>query len=313
MFGYMAGDPAATRSQPVWLGASGKVEPVAHDGALSPDGKLIAKATGAIGVQNIKVWDTEREVLTSVTSDSLNHRGPLWAPDGRHLVWTSRNKGTAVLWWGRADGGGQPHKLLQQNAPTYSFPGSFSPDGRLLAYHDESLETSSDIWILPLDLSDPEKPKAGTPVPFIRSPATELRPVFSPDGKWIAYGSQESGTWEVYVRPYPGPGGRWQISAGDGYSARWSRKRKQILYSTVDGRILVSDYEVRGDTFVAGKPRLWTERRIGRELDFGVFDLSPDGERILTSVNPNEATDRKTSVHATLLFNFLDELKRRVP
>jgi Tol biopolymer transport system component len=93
-----------------------------------------------------------------------------------------------------------------------AIPWSFSPEGQRLAYYANSPDTGFDIWTLPLDLTDPDHPKSGKPEPFLRTPASELLPRFSPDGRWIAYRSEESGTNEIYVRPFPsGSGGKWQI------------------------------------------------------------------------------------------------------
>ena len=136
--------------------------------------------------------------------------------------------------------------------------------------------------------------------------------MFSPDGRWMSYSSNESGAREVYVRPYPGPGGKWRISTAGGHLSRWSRNGRQLFYTTAEGRIMVSDYEVKGDTFVAGKPRPWNDVRISSNLGTAYFDLAPDG-RILTSVSPTDTPERKESVHVTFLLNFFDELKRRAP
>ena len=115
----------------------------------------------------------------------------------------------------RSDGSGEPQQLL---ASQYNIcPWSFSPDGRRLAYYEGNPKTGADIWTITLDTSDPDHPKVGKPEPFLATPLNEWGPMFSPDGRWIAYGSDESGTQEVYVRPFPaGRGGKWQISNSGG-------------------------------------------------------------------------------------------------
>ena len=138
--------------------------------------------------------------------------------------------------------------------------------------------------------------------------------MFSPDGRWIAYASQETGRLEIYVRPFPGPGGRWQIPASDGISVpRWSRTGRQILFVTPDGQIMAVDYEIQGDSFRAGKPRPWTEARISSNMGRAIFDLTPDGQRVLTYVNPVDTVEQRSSVHVTFLLNFFDDLRRRLP
>jgi serine/threonine-protein kinase len=128
-----------------------------------------------------------------------------------------------ALFWIRSDGGGEPQRLLEIQAPLV--PWSFSPDGKRLAFIEVDPETLADIWTLPLDLSDPDHPKPGKPELFLRTPADEQVATFSPDGRWIAYRSDESGIIQIYVRPFPAAGGgKWQISAGGGRGFRSGRR-----------------------------------------------------------------------------------------
>jgi len=121
-------------------------------------------------------------------------------------------------------------------------------------------ETRQDLWTLPLDLTDPDHPKPGKPEPFLLTPANESVPRFSPDGRWIAYRSDESGNPEIY-RPFPaGVGGKWQISSGGGLYAFWSSNDREIFYETADNRIMVVDYTVDGASFVPSKPRVWFDK-----------------------------------------------------
>ena len=136
--------------------------------------------------------------------------------------------------------------------------------------------------------------------------------MFSPDGRWIAYHSTESGRFEVFVRPFPGPGGKWQISTAGGSFATWSQKRHELFYVAPDNRIMVASYTVDGDSFKADKPRLWSEQAIlQNQAGFRSFDLHPDGDRIAAAVpagQPEEKLDR-----VTFIFNFFDELRRIAP
>src|SRR5947207_712586 len=123
------------------------------------------------------------------------------------------------------------------------------------------METGKVLFMLPLDLSDPEHPKPGAPQPLLTSPAAERYAAFSPDGKWIAYASDESSRNEIYVRRVSEPGGKWQVSAASGNMPMWSRQGHQLFY-VAGNRIMVADYEVTGNSFSAGKPRLWSPAQI---------------------------------------------------
>jgi Tol biopolymer transport system component len=180
----------------------------------------------------------------------------VWAPDGRHIVFES---GTSVFWT-RSDGAGDPGATGEFKQ---FVPWSMSSDGRRRAYFEVNPDTGFDIWTLPLDFSDPNHPRAGKPEPFLRTPADELIPMFSPDGRWIAYRSNESGGPEIYVRPFPAAGGgKWQISSGGGLYGLWSKDGHELYYETTDNRIMVVDYTVDGATFVSSKPRLWSDTQI---------------------------------------------------
>jgi serine/threonine-protein kinase len=137
--------------------------------------------------------------------------------------------------------------------------------------------------------------------------------MFSPDGRWIAYGSDESGRAEIYVRSFPpGRGGKAQISTGGARFGIWSNNGRDLFYKTPDRRIMVLDYTVNGDSFVPGKPRLWSEKQVG-DSTFTNLDLAPDGKRFAVFPLPEPAGPEKGMAHVTFLENFLDELRRRVP
>ena len=181
-----------------------------------------------------------------------------------------------------------------------------------MAFSENTPESSWDIYTLPLDLSDPEHPKAGKAEPFLRTPAMESRPLFSPDGHWLAYQSNESSQFEVFVRPFPGPGGKWQISTGGGMMPVWSRNGRELFYRTIDSRILVANYTARGDTFQADKPKLWSEKSLPSAGSHSNFDLAPDGKRFAVILAPGGGEEKPPN-HVTFLLNFFDELRRKAP
>jgi serine/threonine-protein kinase len=140
-----------------------------------------------------------------------------------------------------------------------------------------------------------------------------MLPRFSPDGRWIAYRSNESGSPEIYVRPFPtASGGRWQISIGGGIYALWSNNGRELFYETADNRIMMVDYTVDGASFVPGKPRLWSDRQLFY-TGTSNLDVAPGGKRFAVFSIPETAPREKGSVHVTMLLHFFDELKRRLP
>src|SRR5262249_37296610 len=161
--------------------------------------------------------------------------------------------------WQRADGTGEVQRLTESS--NEQFPASFHPSGKYLAF-DETTQNSDDLMILPIEGDDTSGWKPGKPSVFLNTPAREMEPMFSPDGRWIASMSNESGRFEVFVRPFPGPGGKWQISTAGGTRTAWSRPRRELFYMAPDNRIMVVSYTVEGDSFKADKPRLWSAQAI---------------------------------------------------
>ncbi len=162
-----------------------------------------------------------------------------------------------------------------------------------------------------------------TPSPANRSsslgtPSNEYEPAFSPDGRWIAYSSNESGRYEVYVRPFPGGAasgsGKWQISTGGGSHPIWSRNGRELFYEGPGNHITAAAYTATADAFATDKPHPWSNAQI---LDPAAIlwnlDLAPDGKRFAVFPRPDATGEQKGSVHVTVLLNFFDELRRRVP
>jgi serine/threonine-protein kinase len=316
-FVYMAGRNAAQKWQVAWLESSGKMQPATATAGvyavprLSPDGRKLALLADG----DIHVYDLERDTPTRLTftvdsslsgHDPVSGVGtPVWA-DNEHVVFSSGSG----LYWMRSDGVGDRLRLLE--SPN-SRPWSVSSDGRRLAYFERSPDTGFDIWTLPLDLSDPDHPRPGKPEPFLRTPSDELLPRFSPDGHWIAYRSNETGTDEIHVRPYPpASGSKWQISTEGGLYAFWSKNGHELFYQTADNRIMVVDYTVNGPSFVAGKRHLWSDKQLFY-TGTSNLDLAPNGKRFVVFSMPESAPGDKSSVHVTMLLNFFDELKRKLP
>ena len=174
--------------------------------SISPDGRLLA-----IGLESGKdldtwIYDIQRQSMSRLTYTALGAIYPVWMTDGKHVIFSSRSSEGRAIKWIRSDGAGDVQTLLRSEhskaGATGSLgdhvlvdiePYSISSDGRRLAYAETSPDTGQDLWTLTLDLNDPEHPKPGKPEPFLRTPADERDPALSPDGRWIAYVSTESG------------------------------------------------------------------------------------------------------------------------
>ncbi len=275
---------------------------------FSPDGKRLALGIESRGL-DVYVYDFATDVLTRLTFGGQLAYNPVWAPDGKHLVYQQVSGDTQSLEWIRSDGAGGAQKLIEAKAQMT--PRSFSPDGKYLAYHTGT-QTNSDIYLLPLDLSDPDRPKPGQPQLFVGTPANEIEPAISPDGRWIAYASDETGTYQVYVRPFRADaGGKWQVSSDGGTSPGWSRDGKSLYFASLDQLIMLSTYNVSGQSFVASKPRLWSDRRMLQPTGDPSFDISPDGKTIVALVHTPLPLGQEENVKATFLLNFFQELRRR--
>ena len=305
---YLSAKHPAVIWQLAWLDGSGKFQPlnaapgVYTNPRVSPDGNKLAVLNGP----DIFIYDLQREASTRLTSGQVT--SPIWALDGKHLVYISVSDAFRIVWV-RSDGAGEPVTLVESKE--LASPWSFAPDGRL-AYYTTSPGSGNDIWTLRLDLSDPDHPKPGKPELFLGTPTNELVPRFSPDGKWIAYRSDESGQNEIYVRPFAAgsAGGKWQISAGGGMYGIWSKNGRELFYETPDSRIMVVDYTIRADSFTPGKPRLWCDTRPFATRGVPNLDLAPDGKRFLVFAPPESSTE---PVRVAMLENFFDELRRRLP
>jgi serine/threonine-protein kinase len=300
-----------------WMDRTGKVQPLvstpsrAETPRLSPDGKRLALATAG----DLWVYDLQRDRKTQLTFNAAQNRHPVWMPDGKHLIFDSglpTPQGDYGIWWIRADGSGQPEKLFGSKTPVYA--ASISPEGRRVAFN----RTGSDpyffeIWTLPLESDDPDHPRSGMPEPFLNEPNGQVDPAFSPDGRWLAYGSSQSGREQVVVRSFPSgrSSNRLQISNSNGKFPIWSRNGQELFYLNPDNnRIMVVHYTTAEDSFDATEPHEWSPVSLSQpQNNFWNLDLAPDGTRFIVLAQPAEPAP----VYATVLLNFFDELRRRLP
>jgi serine/threonine-protein kinase len=307
---YRSGEAGGGLLTVGWLDGAGKVQPLlAKPGvysrpSLSPDAQRLALEVTQGSGTDIWVYDWQRDTMTRLTFTGAA-LDPLWSPDGRHIAFLETESGIAVT---RSDGAGKPEPLTQsKNLP---FPWSFAPDGKRLAFHEQSSGVYH-LFTVPLE-SDGVGLRAGKPEVFLQTQADERYPSFSPDGRWLAFSSNESGTFQVYVRAFPDKGGKWQISNIGGTYPMWSRNGRELFFETFDNHIMVAGYAVEGDSFMADKPRIWSEKQLGGVVNSSKnVDLAPDGKRMVALMLAGTAEAQKAQNHVIFLENFFDEVRRR--
>jgi Tol biopolymer transport system component/predicted Ser/Thr protein kinase len=242
--------------------------------SFSPDGQRVVVNVAEPDGGNVDVWihDLERNVASRFTFDKAFDGVPLWSPDGSRIVFSSsRGEGSDAIFSKAASGAGAAELLLQAEEDIY--PGDWSRDGSVLAFMRYGSETSWDIWALPMDGS-------GEPFPVLQSEFAEVRPGFSPDGRWLVYESNEAGEWEVYVTQFPGPGGKWQVSTNGGSEPRWSTDGSEIFYLD-SSQNLVTVPVSTGDTFRAGMPETLFEAGLFPLIVRNRYSVTDDGQRFL--------------------------------
>ncbi len=304
-------DSASSQVTIEWIDAAGKRSPLlakagAYGGArLSPDGQRVALGLTEGGSSDIAIYDPQRDAMTKLTFGGAPSGNPMWSSDGRFVIFSSAGVGLA---WTRADGAGQPQPLIKGKG--LLVPWSMSPDGKQLAFFEVG---APDGWLYTVEVTEEGGAlKAGKPALFFESKFVDVQPEVSPDGRWIAYQTNEAGQFEVAVRPFPppassAPGGKWQISTGGGTSPRWSRNSRELLYQSGD-KIMAVSYTVNGDSFAAEKPRVKIDK-LGVATQ---WDVAPDGR--IAVLTPEGSAQGPPAEHTVVfLQNFFDELRRRVP
>jgi Tol biopolymer transport system component len=309
---YRSGGAGGDLSTVQWLDAAGKTQPLlAKPGnygrpGISPDGQRLAVEVTRGSGTDIWLYDWKRDTMTRLTFTGNTH-APVWSPDGRYIAFQVLGKGLSVI---RSDGSGKPQPLTQNKNVQY--PWSFTPDGKRLAFIEQTAGKFR-LWTVPLEI-DSAGLRAGKPEVFLQTTADERAPSFSPDGRWLAYASDESGTFQVYVRAFPDKGGKWQISNSSGTYPSWSRNGRELFFETLDNHIMVAGYTEKGDSFVADKPRTWSEDRIGGSVNtVKNVDLAPDGKRMVALMPVETAEGQNAQSQVIFLENFSDELRRKVP
>ena len=287
----------------VWVDRAGVESPTGASGReyaqprLSPDGRRVVAALRG-NSEDLWLIDLERGTSSRLTANS-DTSFPVWTPDGRRLTLAAAKGGSYEIYWRPIDGS-QPDELLLSGKWPY-YPFSWSRDGKTLAYVSVSPTTLQDLYTLDVDKKEAR--------PFLETPFREGAPAFSPDGQWIAYVSDESGRFEIYVRRFPGPGEKWPISTEGGNEPVWRRDGRQLFYRAGDTMMVVDIQST--PSFSAGRPRKLFDRVYERSIALWPnYDAAPDGERLLMV---RRGSQPPPATHVNVVLNWLDELRQRLP
>jgi serine/threonine protein kinase len=288
---YRTGGGAANRTL-MWLDRAGKqVGIVAQPDALaplnlelSPDQARVAFDRITSGNRDIWMLEPARQITTRFTFDPAQDIAPVWSPDGSRIVFSSNRVGVYNLYWKSASGVGGEELLLE--SPQTKIPLDWSQDGRFLIYRVSDPKNGFDLWVLPI--SGDRKP-----FPFVATSFDERDAQFSPDGRWVAYQSNESGRFDIYVQPFPGPGGKWQVSNAGGIQPRWQRDGKALFYISAEGKLMSVSVEAAftTQTFKAATPvELFVTRILGLNGQRQQYSVSKDGLQFLINVPAESAS-----------------------
>jgi serine/threonine-protein kinase len=281
-------------------------QPEAAAPRLSPEGKRLAFQQGT---GNIWVYDLERKTTSRVTLGTVGATSPIWTPDGQRLTYAhSRTtaKGTGQgIYWIRADGAGDEESLTPDSIFS-ARPTSWSPDGRILAFQRLAGTDGGccEIWTVTVD----ENGKPGEPQQ-LRSVTKGYGAAFSPDGRWLAYSSPESGIIQAFVVPFPGPGGKWQISTGGGLDVRWSKNGRELFY-TSGSALMAEPYNVEKNSFQPGQPVKLFQDRFELRAPVGAYDVTLDGQHFVMF---QLSGARMTAPSGpTVVLNWIDQARQMV-
>jgi serine/threonine-protein kinase len=265
----------------VWVARDGREEPIDLPAraytypSMSPDGRHVA-----FDIRDQEndtwVWDSDRDTLRRLTFDPGFDQYAVWTHDQRHLV----HMLDGSIFWQAPDGSGRPELLAERHSVTA--PYAFSKDDRFLVFREDSPATGHDL--LMLSLADRKVQ------PLLNTPANELNAEISPDGRWLAFESDESGVHEIYVRPFPDVNaGRWQVSTAGGRTPLWSRDGRELYFLGLDSAMMAARVETT-TAFVSGAPvRLFAHHNyVGGASSIGrTYDQSPDGRFLMIKPAPS--------------------------
>jgi Tol biopolymer transport system component len=296
-----------SNSQLAWYDRAGKqMSTVGRAGnyysiGLSPEENSVAVERAEKGNFDIWLIDVARNTPTRFTFDPAWDRSPIWSPDGSRIVFSSIRPILSDLYVKPANGSSNEQLLLKTSQA--KMPTDWSSDGKLILYTESNTKGKIDIWVLPLEGDR-------TPKPFLQDDFEKLSAKFSPDGKWVAYSSDESGQTQVYVRPFPVPGGKYQVSSAGGSQPVWRRDGKELFYIGADGKLMALEVK-RSSKFEAGDVKVLFDTHIGNVFSSGLlpsrtnYAVSGDGQRFLMN-----SFMETSALPITVVLNWTADLKR---
>jgi eukaryotic-like serine/threonine-protein kinase len=297
---YSSSGGAAPGGQLVWVDATGKeTAKVGPAGAmapvLSPDGKQVAFMMLSPGAPGPDLWliDLARGVQTRFTFGPSDNLVPVWSPDGSQIAYSSLRQSEYNLYVKSASGAGSPEPLIQSGA--WKAPSDWSRDGRYIAYESQNAKVKGkwSIWILPL-FGDRK------PFSYLQNQFDNDTGMFSPDGRWLAYQSDESGNYEVYLSPFPAGGAKWQVSQGGGAQPEWGHDGKELYYLAPGGKLMEASVKESGSAVQIGTPaELFQEQQMNSSANARAYSVAPDGKRFLV-----DKAEKGASPPLTLVANW---------
>ena len=294
----------------VWVDRTGKEEAIAasprayNHPRLSPDGTRVALFSND-QENDLWIWDLRRVMLSRLTLDPAVDSFPVWTRDGARIVFSSNRGGSLNLWSQAADGTGAAERLT--TSPNDQRVTGITPDGTTVVFDEAVPAMGRDLLQLALD-----PPRRA--IPLLQTKFGELNGIVSPDGRWLAYESNSSGAFEVYVRPFPNvAGGQWEVSTAGGRMPVWARSGKELFYVDADGALMTVAVEANGVTWNSGLPTKIPARHffVGNSASGRTFDVSPDGQRFLVIKTPGN--DGGAAPAFVVVQHWDEELRRLVP